>query len=248
MDILPGKNDYSLSIRIFSGGLSLFMYDENMGFLSSKHLFHQAGMQPTDLTLLTDQKELKTSFRKTRVFIETNLYSLIPSQFASAGNSMLKLQHPNLTENLPVITNETDTQGMSVVFAIKPDLHKHLNSNYPELIPQLHLTGFLKTPPESGQVILWARHNEIDLMLFDQEQWKLMNSFSISTAEDIIYFTLNLYREFGLNRRDFPLCTFSRDSASYESVIPANMEAVLQPFFGNIKNIQQTSWYENYQW
>jgi hypothetical protein len=239
----PGKNPYSLSIRIFSDGFSLYVHDEKSELLTLKHLRNR-----NDINELLAQNELKTSFHKTRVIVETGLYTLIPDLFSTDSKALLALQHPYLSDDHSIITNHIDGQGLSVVFATEPALMKQIRSVFPDIVPQLHLNTFLRNNPESGRVILWTRGSETDLMLFDQGKWMLMNSFNISSVEDIIYYTLNLYREFGLNRAEFALWAFGSDSSGSGSGNNAELAAGLKPFFANIHTKQQTSVYENYQW
>ncbi len=248
MAITPGKNPYSLSIRIFSDGFSLFVHDENKALLSVKHLQTRETEAEARFAELLTQRELKGTFNQTRVIIETGLYTLIPDHFSNDSRSMLALQHPYLSDDYPVIENQIDGHGMTVVFATEPGLLKALRMAFPEIIPQLHLNTFLRTTPESARVILWVRGGEIDLLLYDQDQWMLMNSFNITSTEDIIYYTMNLFREFGLNRNEFALWAFIPENAAQGFVSYTDLSAGLKPFFGNINNKLQTTWYEDYQW
>jgi hypothetical protein len=244
----PGKNPYSLSIRIFTDGFSFYIHDENRELLSVKHLRTGTTDRQEDFAELLAQSELKSSFNKTRVIVETGFYTLIPEHFSTDSRALLTLQHPYLNEDSPIITNNIDGQGMTVVFAPGAGLLKALRSVFPEIVPQHHLNTFLRIPPESGRVIVWTRGNEIDLMLFDQGKCLLMNSFNITTTEDIIYYTLNLYREFGLNRHEFALRVFSPESSAQGIGNQSDITDGLKTFFGNFKVKLQTTCYEDYQW
>lgn len=244
----PGKNPYSLSIRIFTDGFSFYIHDENRELLSVKHLRTGATDRQEDFTELLAQTELKSSFNKTRVIVETGLYTLIPDHFETDSRALLTLQHPCLTENSPIITNHIEGQGMTVVFAPEAGLLKALRSVFTEIVPQHLLSSILRNQPESGRVILWTRGNEMDMMLFDQGKCLLMNSFNISTTEDVIYHTLNLFREFGLNRREFALWVYTPESSAQVIGNQSDITEGMKPFFGNFSIKLQTSYYEDYQW
>lgn len=244
----PGKNPYSLSIRIFSDGFSLYIHDENSALLSVKHLRNREPASEPGLRELMNQSELKTSFNKTRVIIETGLYTLIPDHFGAESRALLALQHPFLSDEYPAITNHIDGQGSNVVFAAEPVLFGGLQSAFPGIVPQLHLNTFLRHPSESSRVILWNRNKEADLMLFEQGKCMLMNSFNISSVDDIIYYSLNLYREFGLSRNEFALWAYCPETSEKSMAGTSDLSAGLKSFFGNISIIQQTKHYEDYQW
>ena len=243
----PGKNPYSLSIRVFADGFSLFIHDENLGLSSFKHLQRNNSDSQSEFTELFSQKELNSSFSKTRLIIETGDYSLIPDQFGTDGKALLTLQHPYLPDDNSVIINHIDGHGMSVIFTLQAEVLKAFRNIFPDIIPQLHLNTFLLQPPESGRVILWNRNREIDMILFHEGKLLLMNSFSISTFEDIIYYTLNLYREFGLNRHDFPLWFYNSGQANQNQGFRSDISEGLKSFFGNVNIQSQTTHYENYQ-
>ncbi|MDD5184377.1 MAG: DUF3822 family protein [Paludibacter sp.] len=214
------NNQYSLSIRFSSDGFSLLIYDELKKLLTAKTV-------PVDLTtihyedlieLLLDDVETILNIKKIRLIYESDTYAFVPASIfrAEHATDFLFFQD-KLNKSDKISFNKLpnwDTVDIFTVPAVLNDAMAHL---FPRLEIEHHLSWFLsgkiKSTGESS-VQIWVRPKIMDVVVLNNGNIVLINSYDYSTPEDFTYFTLNIFQQLALNKEECPVKLYNSESCT----------------------------------
>lgn len=238
------RSQYCLSIRFVPDGFSLLIYDENKQLILQKNevidSFYKSDIEKT----LNNQHEIHNKYRQTTIFIESSVYTLIPSQFENTDTdrSMLELQFPALDKHALIEIQSFKNHGFSLLWVVPEKLRIAIQKIFPDIPYYHHLTELLKNQKDSNErVLIWLRSTEADFIISRKKKILLCNSFEIKTNEDLVYHTLNVLKQLEL---DIEQCVVKlyHDNSGIASLV------LMKNFLPQINGIAKESAYENYQW
>ncbi|MDD3077702.1 MAG: DUF3822 family protein [Paludibacter sp.] len=227
-------NNYRLSIRFTPGGFSLSVYDKVINSLIStkKQSLDLLNLNENQLLdALESQSEFKQTFSDLRLIIESECYSTIPEAFYTNENAenILKFQYPELSTSQSILKNDLIAWNATIVFAVHKPLESVLKSMFPEIPIEHHLFALINDEiPLSGKsaIYVFLRTEKLDLILLEEGQLSLVNSFRFDTNEDVLYHIMNVYENKMLSKETCELTIFNPNK---------ELEHLLLTYIHNIK-------------
>ena len=240
------KNQYSLSIWIYSDGFSLSVYDENNQILSSKHLKMLEGKDEIEFLqeTLASQEEIKAEYKEISVIFESPFHTFIPEIFYSTDKEkdFLMLQHPTLPDTYQIFhVKDTNLQTV-LVYAIDEKVIETIYKHLPTADITSHLVPITKKiiSEASDMLTIWVRDKEMDCIVYKNNSISLLNKYTYQSIEDILYHIVNIYQQLGFNPSEFK-------TEIYDDGGLLN-EAILKEYFSKISLKSKKTVYEDYQW
>lgn len=245
MDSTLVNNQYSLSIRIFSDGFSLYVYDEKCQIISHKH---EKSGHTDDLefihNMFESNKEIHSDYKNISIICESDYHTLVPEVFFKPENQndLLKLHHPTLPDSHRIFHAKQEQLQSVLIYSLEEKLLKEIYIHFQHITPESHLVYITKkiTTEQTDKCILWISPEKIDCIVYNHHKIQLLNKFSYNSPEDIAYHVLNIYQQLELNPNDFLLEILDDGNNQTESLLKKYISTVI------IKPKQSA--YEDYQW
>lgn len=237
------RSQYSLSIRFFPDGFSLFMFDENMHLISQKHQeiidFYMSDIE----NLLDNHLEFHNNYQHVSVFVESLIYSVIPTKLENSltNRAMIELQYPSLEKEAEIISQIFIKQGFTLLWAIPQKLLQAIHKKFANKTIFHHLTDLLSDQINRDEdIAIWLRIGEADFIISRKKKILLCSSIEFKTSEDVVYHTLNFLRQLQL---DIEQCAVNLyyDNNDFQT------EQLLKKFLPQITGHSKKTIYENYQ-
>lgn len=188
---------YQLSIRLQSDGFSLCITDEDLSVLSTKKgkinllkLNEEELVEEFKLLFETDIK-----YKTTILVIENEQYTLVPEFFTSndAYMDLMKFQHPDFDINTNTIFNKgIDSVKSNLIFGCPAKIVSAIKKVFSNIEISHTIVDFLENIENSNGVFVALGNKKIDLAVVAQSKLLLLNTFSYSSNEDILYHLLNI--------------------------------------------------------
>ena len=239
------NNQYSLSIRIFSDGFSLYVYDEKYQAISRKfekqeYIDEQEFVQK----MFESHKEIHADYKNICIICESAYHTLVPDIIFNTDiqKDLLKLQHPVLPDTCRIFHVKQENLQNVLIFALEDSLTKGIYTHFQQITPESHLVHVIKKiiSGEKDKFILWIRPKEIDCIVFHHQKIVLLNKYSYESPEDITYHVLNIYQQLELNPNELMLEIFTDENHQAGTLLENYISSV------TIKTKQSA--YEDYQW
>lgn len=246
MDSNLVNNQYSLSIRIFSDGFSLFVYDEKHTIISRKNIKSEQGNDLAEFlrNILATDMEIRQKYKDTVIICESEYHTIIPDVFhkTEREREFLKLQHPSLPVSCQIFHNKISSQQSVLIFGIEQNISQLLARHFQEVIPESHLLNIINKIIIEGndKIAIWIRPGEIDCIVYKNYKIILLNKYSYQSSEDIVYHILNIHQQLELNPNDIISEVFSDANLLTEKLLIKYVPKLV------IKS-KQTA-HEDYQW
>lgn len=245
MDSTLVNNQYSLSIRIFSDGFSLYVYDENDQIISHKQ---EKSEQTDDLEFIRkmfeSNKEKQASYKSISIICESDYHTLVPEIFFKQENQndLLKLHHPSLPDSARIFHAKQEQLQSVLIYSLDEKLLNEIYLHFHHIAPESHLVHVTKkiTSEHIDKFTLWIRPEKIDCIVYNHHKILLLNKFSHTSPEDIAYHVLNIYQQLELNPNEFMLEIF--DDGNNQTAL------LLGKYISTVIIKPKQSAYEDYQW
>ncbi len=202
---LTHNNNYSLSIRFHSDGFSFYVYDESEKLLSKKEIKNPvlAATEQAIYKTVSNEPESQLAFKNIRLICESDVYTLIPTEFFEEATASDFLHFEREKEkNEKIIFSVLEYPKNTLISAIPLHFYNAMRKLYPEVKVTHHLDELLSEKLknyEKDSLHVLARNNAIDIIVFKNNNIELINSYSYSTPEDFVYFTLNIFEKLSLD-------------------------------------------------
>lgn len=232
----------SLSIRVFPGGFSLFVYGEKNHLTSQKTLLTDL-LNANYAKILDRQPEINRPYKKLAVVCETNFFTIVPDVFnePSGYRNLLHLHYPAVDEQWGIFYERIP--GALLIYALPRQFIQNLQSRLPEAGFYLHLMNPLKKGLETNGdfLLVYLREKKTDCIVISKKSLLYYNSFDYESAEDVVYHVLHLTDQFQLNPERLRIQMIG----DQEKVRP---DHILGAYLPNVTFSPLTVEYENYQW
>ncbi len=199
------NNNYSLSIRFQSDGFSFYVYDKSEKLLSKKEIKNPVllATEKAIYQTVTNEPESRLVFRDTQLVCESEPYTLIPTEFFTEETAADFLYFEQEQEkNEKIIFHHLEYPKSTLISAIPLHFFNAMQKLYPGVGIMHHLVEFLSEKLknyEKDSLHVLVRNKTIDIVVFKNNNIELINSFSYSTPEDFVYFTLNVFEKLSLD-------------------------------------------------
>ena len=240
------NNQYSLSIRIFSDGFSLCVYDEKHTIISRKNIKSEQGNDFAEFlrNMLATNEEIRQKYKDIVIICESGYHTIIPDVFhkTEREREFLKLQHPSLPVSYQTFHNKINSQQSILIFGLEQSITQLLALHFQQVIPESHLVNIINRIIIDGndKIAIWIRPEEIDCIVYKDHKIILLNKYSYQSSEDITYHILNIHQQLELNPNDIISEVFSDANLLTEKLLIKYIPKLV------IKS-KQTA-HEDYQW
>lgn len=165
-------------------------------------------------------------FSKARICLTSNQYTLVPEALHHPGDeqSYFRLNFKN-AENVSVSSSHIDIYDLFSIYGIENQLSKELSHLFqdPKIIHHsevlLNSANRISRNKNVNQLFLNVRQNEIDIVATEGKNLLLLNSFEKNTNEDVLYYTLFVCEQLGIDLDKTQLTLLGeieRESALYK--------------------------------
>lgn len=145
-----------------------------------------------------------------KLFYHTSLYTLVPTKIWSDENPTLYLKYTLKTLPHDFIAHEPILKGETNLIYIP---FVNLNNYFFEKFGSFHYYHALgpwidycaEVIGEQTAVFANFTSRQLDLLVFKDGKLHLSNSFEYHTPEDVVYYTLFIYEQLGLNPNESPM-------------------------------------------
>lgn len=150
-------------------------------------------------------------FSKARICITSSKYTLVPEALHHPGDEQayFKLNFKETTD-VAVHRAHINVYDLFSIYSIENELQKELSHLFqdPKFIHHsevlLNSVSRLSRNNSNKQLFLNVRQNEIDILVTEGKKLLLMNTFSKSSNEDVLYYTLFVCEQLGIDPERTP--------------------------------------------
>ena len=237
MESNPMKNQHTLSIRIFSDGFSLYIIDNKGEIIAAKHLKSEELNELSIQDEFKNTAELTQKYTKVKIRFETGYYTLVPSVFDddSEFHNLLRLHQPDLDVDSIVCSTILANSQNRYIYAVDALWDQAIKSVFPDATPELHLMPLLQNHTDAA--IIWIRKDAMDIAVKIGGEVLLVNDYKYQTPEDLLYFSLNVFKELKISKDQIPVTIYHTSDMQ--------PELLFKGFFAHVNAIPQWKWYEN---
>lgn len=189
-----------MSIRLRSDGFSLYIKDKNDDLIEFRDFLF---VETDSLEVLKYIRNNYLNLQFVEILIETDFYTLVPCHLFKVEESKqyMQLQHPNLPENAMIYYMQIGVEDAMLLFDVDTSKLAIFQQFFPDAAIQHHLFPLLNSTKSIANdvVSVLIRDKSLDIIVFQHNKLKLMNSFPHQTEEDVIYHIMNVFHLLKLN-------------------------------------------------
>lgn len=218
------SEDCNLSILLSENGLvfSILRNDLKKFIVLGDYLLESD--QGDKAQLFSFKKQLKGEFQEYAIGYQTPKYCLFPLTLFKPEEltTYAKFQF-SVEEGDELAYDELSAQGLVIIYAISSEVQLLLEENFHGIIYHhaayfgiTHYTSLYKNQPgEHIHLNIWGQTAEYYVIINGKLQ--LCTQFNFESNEDLLYFTLNVYEQLGLNPEQVPLKASGEMDRHFES-------------------------------
>ncbi len=203
--------EYSLSIRIYSGGFSFCIFKEEKCLVISEpsnyKLYYNTDLISTFKKFTNKNELLNYRYRQVKIIWETKDYTTVPNEFFSeefAGYSY-QLCCGNIS-GMQILWDKLRYFNAHIVYGIPKAFYLCLKELYPSSFIYNGNTFFFDDAiwksihNNSWSVFAYLSDNSCSIIVPNVENKHFITHFEYKEATDLVYFILNVYKNRQLNR------------------------------------------------
>ena len=199
-------NDYILSIQVSLDGFSFSILNENL-LLAFQHtplkISNEKFIARRFQEWLENKELLQLEFKKINVVIDTHIFTLIPVEIYSNDKSNeLLLPLFDIQSEVETESHFIEKFNANLLFAISKKLKTiFLDSfkNVDFLHPLNNIAGKLPYNTEKHSLILYINSHHLYVLLYNESNLLLANSFKNSHPNDTIFFLLTALKQLDIS-------------------------------------------------
>lgn len=208
-------NDYKLSILITQDGLSYSLYSisENKYYsLVSKTYQNKKDYLKEFDEFISEEKLNYDKFNQVNIVTANNKVTIIPSvlfndnDFKSIYN--LNFEHDN---NVNIFYSKLQKSSTTIIFSVENILLDSLNKHFSNYNLFSHSIPFIEINYTKNKVsenrdktkmFVQVFESFIDILIFENENLLLYNTYTYKTSNDLLYFIINVFEQLKLSQED----------------------------------------------
>ncbi len=206
------SEQYTLSIRLSTDGFSfsIFNPEGEKDFLFTPYTVNNNySMTANVKELFASDDTFKRRYKQVNVLIDTPRFTTLPLEMFD-DEQMETLFYSTFTkqDNEIVLCNVLEKNDVVVLFGMDKHTHQLINEHYP--LASYYATNspltdyFLNKGKNSANKRLYAytHHQVLDVCCINNGKLQLVNSFSVPTQADTIYYLLYIWKQMGMNAEE----------------------------------------------
>lgn len=212
LDINATEN-YELSVQVSSDGLAYCLLDT----VRSKYVLIRSFEPEVSKYFNTDKvKDILTSddflskrYRRVNVVMPSPKFTIVPAALFDPGKKDEYFTFNHLSvEGSVIISNKLTDPDAFLVFSVSSAIVELLNSFHPGMLPCHQVKPLLNHIAHSRKSVngnyihLHVEREFFDLIIFDHNQMIFCNAFKYRNITDILYFTLNVFKNLGIKQEE----------------------------------------------
>jgi len=225
-------SNHQLSVRISGGTLENAVFDVTRNMIVAYETWALnnnedfSNFKDSFDKITNDSFVLGWEFKKVMVIIDTKIYTLIPDKLfvADEARQYLELNHSSTT-NETICVDNIEIISSKNIYQVPCGVEKVCRQTFPNFsfcnTCSILIGSFLKINPPQETVMVNFSGKRIDILVSGNGMLKFCNSFTFTTAQDIIYYILNVYKKLGLDTSSTPVMLageITTESAAYEII------------------------------
>lgn len=210
-DTLTADNSekYIVSIRLCSDGLSFSGYIPSVGesFFYSETEFDRSVSYISSLKELFFSQEFFTwSYKKVQVVEVSSDYALVPEPLFDEDRKDELFRFNSSSTGKHSLANALKEEEARLVFGLSEEIYQFCSRTLvrPDFIhhvaPQLWLWKKQSQASAGRQMFVVLHRRIMDVACYDQGKLLFVNTFPAEQAEDILYYTLYVWRQVGFDQ------------------------------------------------
>jgi hypothetical protein len=212
LDINSTEN-YELSLQVSPDGFSYCLFDAVRNkfvlirsFEPEENKYFNA--DKVDEILAKDDF-LPKRYRKTNVVMPSPKFTIVPAPLFDPGkkDEYFMFNHLMNDGNIIISNKLTDPDAFLVFSVSRPvvDILSNFNPGvlpYHQVKPLLNHISHCRKNINGNYIHLHVEREFFNLIIFDHNLMKFCNSFKYRNITDILYFTLNVFKNLGINQEE----------------------------------------------
>ena len=166
---------------------------------------------------------LMKRYKKIYIVMPSKKFTIIPAPLFDPGkkNEYFAFNHGN--DDNPVLSNKLDDPDSYLVFSVIRPLQELISNIFPGLNPYHHMRPLLDHISHNRKIVagnylhIHVEREFFNLIIFDNNILKFCNSFNYRNISDILYFTLNVFKNLGIKQEE--TIFFSGLTEKYDDLI-----------------------------
>lgn len=212
LDINSTEN-YELSLQVSPDGFSFCLLDA----IRNKFVLIRS-FEPDEnkyfnadriKDILSKDDFLTRKYRKVNVVMPAPKFTIVPTPLFDPAkkNEYFTFNHL-VNESSTIISNKLSDPDGFLVFSVSKPILELLSSYHPGLLPYHQVKPLLNNISHSRKSVngnyihLHVEKEYFNLIVYDHNLMKFCNSFKYRNITDILYFTLNVFRNLGLTQEE----------------------------------------------
>jgi hypothetical protein len=198
-----------MSIRLRPGGLSFSAYNpyETKSYIFRDVNFDRNIPYSTSLKEIFFENEcLVWPYKRTYVLSVTPHYTLIPAGLFSEKQKNEWLAFNFTSQEKRTLSDSMEKEEVKIVYDMEEEVYEFCSRsltnpvfvNY--LTPQLLVFQKQSLVEKSGHMFVVVRENSVDISCFSEGNLHFVNSFTFDRPDDIIYYTLYIWRQMAMDQ------------------------------------------------
>ena len=152
---------------------------------------------------------LTRRYRKTNLVMPSPKFTIVPAPLFDPGkkDEYFTFNHL-LNDDSIIISNKLSDPESFLVFAVRKEVYDLMSSLHPGVLPFHQVKPLFNHITHSRKSVngnynhLHVEREYFNLIIFDHNQMKFCNSFKYRNITDILYFTLNVFRNLGIKQEE----------------------------------------------
>jgi hypothetical protein len=223
---LSGINPYHLIICLSDKETTFDIYEHaDKKLVASKNIGTVHNLSHNEIiSVFNDVIESKLLYQSVRIVFESNIYTLIPNDLFRKDNiqDFLKFQFDIPTSSVIQFSLLAPLEAVNI-YALPVELELAMSTLYPKLNIEHHLSYFITDRFKihaSNMATILIRDKAFEILLLASGKPMLLNTFSINSAEDLVYYVLKTFEQFSLDVDKVPLHVFqSKTNSTYAKLL-----------------------------
>ena len=199
------SEQYTLSIRLSTDGFSFSIYNP----ISGNDLYHrtypvntQRSMAANVKAFLGATEELKHSFKHVNILIHSSRYTIVPLElFEDEHMETLFYQNVKESKNEIVLCNILGKSNSVILFSLDKLTHLLLSEHFTSarffasISPQIEYLTIKSRQGNTCKMYINIHQGDMDAICLNKGKLLLVNTFPSPNANDIVYYTLNIWKQ-----------------------------------------------------
>jgi len=237
-------NNKSLSIRVCTNGLSFCSYTP---MADTPFIYKVYDIQPT-ISLaanlkaaLQNEPMLQDTYQRVNVLITTPHFTTVPVAYFKLEDAA-KYYECAFPKDKPqhVSYNVLRRSGIAIVFGLDKNVYQLIHDDFPRARFYASASTLIEFFAEKSmfgtnkKMFLYLHEKEMTLYAFENGRMQFVNTFPVTSINDIQYYTLNVWSQLGYDQVEDSLFIVGDTLAKRKELVEK-----LQNFLGNISLIDR---------